>query len=75
MKKTKKILLIVIILLLILLIALIGMCRSYSSKYLESDTLPDNVFINGIDCSEMTKKDARKKLVSEWNSNCFEITS
>lgn len=75
MKKTKKILLIVIILLLILLIALIGMCRSYSSKYLESDTLPDNVFINGIDCSEMTKKDARKKLVNEWNSNCFEITS
>lgn len=74
-KKTNKTLLIVILIFIILLLILFGFCRSFSTRCLESSTLPERVFINGTDCSGMDKKDARYKLVREWNTSDFEIRS
>lgn len=73
MKKTRKTLILILIAFIIILVTLFGLCKNYSSKYLESDVLPPDTFINGTDCSEMDKKEAEKLIISEWNSQTFEI--
>lgn len=67
----KKILIPIVILILCLAGGGYAAWHSLESNVFESDKFAENVTINGVDCSSLTKKQAEKKLVKEWNSRIF----
>lgn len=67
----KKILIPIIIVLICLACGGYAVWHSLESSVFAADEFADNVTINGVDCSGLTKKQAEKKLVQEWNSKNF----
>lgn len=67
----KKILIPIIIVLICLACGGYAVWHSLESSVFAADEFADNVTINGVDCSGLTKKQAEKKLVQEWNSKKF----
>ncbi len=67
----KKILIPIIIVLVCLAGGGYAVWHSLESNVFAADTFADHVTINGVDCSSLTKKQAEKKLVKEWNSKKF----
>ena len=64
-KKNKKSKLPKIIALLIISLVFVSVLAvTYSKKMINTDKIQDNVFINGVDVSKLTKEDA-KKIISE----------
>ena len=45
-----------------------GAYNYYDSSAYDSDKLPKNTIINGVDCSGLTYGNAEKKLTTEWNN-------
>ncbi len=67
----KKILIPIIIVLVCLAGGGYAVWHSLESSVFAADEFADNITINGVDCSNLTKKQAEKKLVKEWNSKKF----
>lgn len=71
----KKIIIIISVLILALIGAITFSSIAYSSSVqYESDVLPENTVINGIDCSELTYDQAAAKLTDAWNSKHIIVT-
>jgi len=62
----------VILLLIICTIAAATIVYAKSEDY-QSSTLPDNITINGVDCSDLTYEQASSKLTEEWNKKTLTV--
>lgn len=69
----KKILIPIIIALVCLAGGGYAVWHSLESSVFAADEFADNITINGVDCGGLTKKQAEKKLVKEWNSKKFQF--
>ncbi len=48
-----------------------GAWNSLENNVFAADQFAENITINGVDCSGLTKQQAEKKLAKEWNSRTF----
>ncbi|NLD19836.1 MAG: L,D-transpeptidase family protein [Clostridiales bacterium] len=70
----KKAIIIISAVVLLLIAALTFATFSYAKTAdYKSDVLPDNITINGVDCSGLTYDKATKKLTDAWNSRCIVV--
>lgn len=53
----------------------VGVWKTLEANVFSKDRFPEKTFINDIDCSGMTTKQAKEELIQEWNSRTFYFTS
>ena len=58
----------------VIVVGCAGLTIAYTnSDDYNSETVPENITINGVDCSGLSYEDTVKKLTDEWNSRTFTI--
>ena len=70
----RKVIIVLAAIALVIVAGCTGLTIAYTnSADYESETVPDNITINGVDCSGLSYEDTEKKLTEKWNSKTFTI--